>query len=83
VILLRPGKFSDVTSDNVGPLKSPIDAEAPDDAKHAQPEEGQLAVEKDVQQRKELGAEEMGKMRHEVSVKLQLVESDLSTPVLD
>jgi hypothetical protein len=74
VILLKPGKFSDVTIDNVQQFKSFKEVEETIEKEETEdPEEQDLAVKKDVQQRKELSAEEMARMRHEVSVKLQCV----------
>lgn len=74
MILLKPGKFSDVTADNVQQFKSFKEVEEDTNVEEPEePEEQDNAVKKDVQQRKELSAEEMGRMRHEVSVKLQYV----------
>lgn len=72
--MLKPGKFSDVTMDNVQHFKSFKDIEEATEKEDTEEvEEQDLAVKKDVQQRKELSAEEMARMRHEVSVKLQCV----------
>lgn len=67
---LKPGKFSEIKTDNVHQFKSGTDVIISEQAEEPVMQQEDIAVEDDVKRRKELSAEEMGLMRHEVAEKL-------------
>ena len=67
---LKPGKFSEIKADNVHQWKNGTETGAPQVTEEPMEEDEQVALDKDVERRKELSAEEMGQLRHDVNTKL-------------
>jgi hypothetical protein len=72
LLLLKPGRFSEIKADNVHLIKSDGEKEA-EEAEEDSREDDKVDedVANDQKRRKELSAEEMGMMKYEVAGRLQ------------